>query len=70
MTERPRSDRSAWYWLLLVPVLLVAWPPLYNRNDPDLGGIPFFYWYQLAVVPVGVACTALVYVKTKREGGR
>ena len=68
MTERPRGDRSPWYWLLLVPVLLVAWPPLYNRDDPELGGIPFFYWYQLAVVPVGVACTAVAYLKTRSNG--
>jgi hypothetical protein len=55
------TDRSPWNWLLLVPVLAVLWPPLFNRNDPELFGIPFFYWYQLAVIPVGVACTYLVY---------
>ena len=65
-----RTDRSPWNWLLLVPVLAVLWPPLYNRDDPELLGIPFFYWYQLAVIPVGVACTALVYRATTSRGGR
>ena len=37
------SDRSPVNWLLLVPVLLVLWPPLFNRISPSLFGIPFFY---------------------------
>jgi Protein of unknown function (DUF3311) len=70
-TERSNPDRSPVVWLLLVPMLLVVWPPLYNRTDPTLFGIPFFYWFQLAVIPVGVICTAIVYqVTTTRRGGR
>ncbi len=65
-----RTDRSPWNWLLLLPVLAVMWPPLYNRQDPELFGIPFFYWYQLAVIPVGVACTALVYRATSGRRDR
>jgi hypothetical protein len=34
--------------LLLVPFAGVLWPPIYNRVDPTLAGIPFFYWYQMA----------------------
>ncbi len=55
------GDRSRLNWLLLLPLLLLAWPPLFNRADPRLFDIPFFYWYQLAVIPVGVVCTTLVY---------
>ena len=61
-----RSDRSPWNWLLVVPLLVTLVPPLYNRARPELAGIPFFYWYQLAVIAVGVACTYVVYVKTRR----
>jgi hypothetical protein len=69
--ERTNPDRSPAIWLLLVPMLLVIWPPLYNRTDPTLFGIPFFYWFQLAVIPVGVICTAIVYrATTARRGGR
>jgi len=64
-----RSDRSPVAWLLLVPVVLVLWPPLFNKISPTLFGIPFFYWYQLAVIPIGVACTTVVYRALTRRGG-
>ena len=63
------KDRSPVNWLLLVPMLLVIWPPLFNKVDPKLFGIPFFYWFQLAVIPIGVACTAVVYLATARGRG-
>ncbi len=64
-----RGDRAsrAWYWLLLIPFAGVLIPPLYNFEDPTLIGMPFFYWYQLAWVPISVVLTAIVYVKTRRR---
>ncbi len=59
------GDRSPWNWLLLVPLVVTLVPALYNRARPELFGIPFFYWYQLAVITVGVVCTYVVFVKTK-----
>jgi hypothetical protein len=38
--------------LLLVPCVLALWVPLYNSIPPVLFGIPFFYWFQLVLVPV------------------
>ena len=61
-----RSDRSPWNWVLLLPLLTVLFPPLYNRVTPELFGIPFFYWYQMAIIPLSVGCTLLAY----RQGGR
>jgi hypothetical protein len=58
-------SRRHWYWLLLIPLLGLLIPPVYNDADPTLIGIPFFYWYQLAWVPISVAVTAVVYVKTR-----
>ena len=70
-TDRQRpEERSPVAWLLLVPVVLVLWPPLFNSLTPSLFGIPFFYWYQLAVIPIGVICTTVVYRATTRRGGR
>ena len=66
MRGDPRRSR-AWYWLLLVPLIGTLIPPIYNHEDPELIGIPFFYWYQLAWVPIGVSITALVYRKTRRR---
>jgi Protein of unknown function (DUF3311) len=39
-------------WLLIIPYLGLLWVPIYNRLYPDLFGFPFFYWYQLAWVPI------------------
>jgi hypothetical protein len=64
---RERVRFSPWNLLLLVPILAVLFPWLYNRDDPELGGIPFFYWYQLAAIAIGVSCTYLVYVMTRDD---
>ncbi len=61
----PRTDRSPWNWLLLVPLLVTLYPPIYNRRTPELFGIPFFYWYQLVIISVGVSCTLWVYLRTR-----
>jgi len=56
-----------WYWLLIVPLIGVLIPTIYNERTPELIGIPFFYWYQMLWIPLGVAITVLVYVKTRDE---
>ncbi len=38
--------------LLLLPVMGLLWVPFYDRPGPALFGFPFFYWYQLAWVPL------------------
>jgi hypothetical protein len=48
-------------WLLLLPFLGLLWVPLYNLREPVLLGFPFFYWYQLAWVPVTSLLLYLVY---------
>lgn len=55
---------SPWNLLLIVPLLVLV-TPLYNMDKPRLFGMPFFYWFQLAFVAVGVLCTAIVYWATK-----
>jgi Protein of unknown function (DUF3311) len=55
------------YWLLLIVIPLTMFVPLYNRVDPTLFGFPFFYWFQLAMIFVGAALTALAYFVTERE---
>ncbi|HEX7187827.1 MAG TPA: DUF3311 domain-containing protein [Actinomycetes bacterium] len=60
-----RSDHSPWNWLLLLPLVATLYPPLYNREGPTLFDIPFFYWYQLAAIAIGVTTTLLVFLKTR-----
>jgi hypothetical protein len=38
------------------------WVPSYNRIEPALGGVPFFYWYQLGWILLSAAIVALVHV--------
>jgi hypothetical protein len=47
--------------LLLVPVLGALWVPFYNRIEPAVGGVPFFYWYQLALIVVCALVCVIVY---------
>ncbi|MCW2982789.1 MAG: hypothetical protein JWR63_359 [Conexibacter sp.] len=54
-----------WYLLLAIPFAGLLYPPLYARHDPELFGFPFFYWYQLAWVPVTALLTIVVYRRAR-----
>jgi hypothetical protein len=51
--------------LLLLPLVAVLVPEFYNFRSPAIGGMPFFYWYQLAWVAGVAVCCAIVYVATR-----
>jgi hypothetical protein len=51
--------------LLLLPLVAVLVPEIYNRAGPAIGGMPFFYWYQLAWIGGVAVCTGIVYVATR-----
>ena len=38
--------------LLLAPCVVALWAPFYNVEEPSLIGMPFFYWFQLTMIPV------------------
>ena len=44
----PQVSTNSQWWnlLLLIPFVALLWVPFYNRLDPKLFGVPFFYWYQ------------------------
>jgi hypothetical protein len=55
--------------LLLLP-LVTLFAPLYNRIEPRLLGLPFFYWFLLMVLLLTIALTALSFALTRdRDGG-
>jgi uncharacterized membrane protein len=64
---KKRETGRSLYWLLLLPFLGVLFPWVYNTRDPELFGMPFFYWYQMAWVPISVVLTVLVYRATTRR---
>jgi hypothetical protein len=47
--------------LFLIPFIAMLWVSSYNRTAPELGGIPFFYWYQLAWILAGAGLVLIVY---------
>ena len=64
------NSRPRWrpaYLLLLIPLIGTLIPSFYNRNSPTIGGMPFFYWYQLVWIPISVACTWTVYRASRGE---
>jgi hypothetical protein len=54
-------------FLLLIPLIGTLVPMFYNQDHPRLGGMPFFYWYQLLWVPISVVITYVVYRTTRGE---
>lgn len=57
--------KRAWYALLLLPFVGTLLPQLYNRLEPSLFGLPFFYWYQLAWVVVTAVLLTIVVAMTR-----
>jgi hypothetical protein len=41
--------------------------PLYNRLEPALFGLPFYYWSQLSFALLSGLVIAIVHVATKRR---
>ena len=78
MTRKKKTGSWVRYWprlLFLIPFAAMLWVPSYNRVEPELGGVPFFYWYQLGWILLGAAVVLLVHViesrithVTKRSG--
>jgi hypothetical protein len=60
-----RPDASPWNWLLLVPIVVPLLPVLYNRMEPQLLGLPFFYWCQLAFAFLATGVIAVVHFKVR-----
>ena len=50
-----------------MPLIATLIPVIYNRVTPRLFDVPFFHWYQMAAIPLGVLCVVLVYRNTRGE---
>jgi hypothetical protein len=64
---RGASRKRWWYLLLLLPFIGVLWVPFYSGAQPELAGVPFFYWYQFLWVIIAAVLTAIVYLATRDE---
>lgn len=59
------SGQRWWYLLLLLPFIAMLLPQTYNTGAPSLGGLPFFYWYQLLWIVITGLLTLAVYALTR-----
>ena len=64
MANKPIETRLRYLprLLLLLPILAMLWVSSYNRTEPMLGGVPFFYWYQLLWILIGAVLVLIVYL--------
>ena len=52
--------------VLLIPCILALAVPFYNTTEPRLFGLPFFWWFQLGMIPVSALFIAAVYLRDRR----
>lgn len=58
--------------LVAIPVIAALSAPLYQRTEPTLGGIPFFFWFQIscaiaAAISCGITYLLLFHGDTDEE---
>jgi Protein of unknown function (DUF3311) len=71
MSDRAGGKRRRFrltYLFLLIPYIAILWVPTYNSLEPELAGIPFFYWYQLLWIVLGALLLFPVYFFETRDG--
>jgi hypothetical protein len=61
------ARRVVAYALLLGESLVILIPSIYGRAAPKLSGIPFFYWFQLLWIVVGMVVTGIAYLLIGRD---
>jgi Protein of unknown function (DUF3311) len=55
------------YFLLTTPCVLALATPLYNSIEPQLFGIPFFFWFQLALIPISALFILAAYLIERHD---
>ena len=51
----------------LIPFIGLLWVPFYNFANPPFLGFPFFYWYQLAWIPLVAILSTIAYLLVRRS---
>jgi len=54
------------YIMLLIPCIAALAVPVYNTTETRLFGIPYFYWFQLGMIPVSALFILAVYLSDRR----
>ena len=50
MNKRDRKIVAA--VLILIPFAVYLYVPGYNIVNPEVAGLPFFYWFQMLMLPI------------------
>lgn len=58
----------AMFITLIVDIILYSIYPVINKQEPTLGGLTFFYWYQIVMLGVSSVLFFGVAYATKRGG--
>lgn len=54
--------------LILIPAFINFYVPIYNFVNPELDGLPFFYWFQILLLLVTTfPYLAFAYIEQKRK---
>lgn len=57
-----KKGSKYWLLLLLIPFIATLIPNFYSPSTmPELGGIPFFYWYQILWIILTGIIMGIVY---------
>jgi hypothetical protein len=51
--------------MLTIAIMGSLWVPIFARMQPQLGGFPFFYWYQLMWVPIVAILAAAAFLLSR-----
>jgi hypothetical protein len=69
MTVKPATPgrRPSGLWVVIVlilipPVVVPLWVPLYDKETPTLWGFPFFYWFQFLLILCSAVLTVVAYL--------
>ena len=68
--SRPPASPSRGLWILIIvllipPVVLPLWVPLYDKTEPELNGWPFFYWFQMALILFATVMTVIAFALSR-----
>ena len=54
------------YLFLLIPIAAALAVPVFNVTETRLFGIPYFWWYQLGLIPVSALFILAAYFGERR----
>ena len=68
--SRPPASGSRGLWiaiaLILLPAIIVPlWVPLYDKVEPRFNGWPFFFWFQMALIPFATTLTVVAFALSR-----